>query len=173
MKQQVIVYWLIPAEPERELFREIVRILAQQFDAPLFEPHLTLFSSSEDQQMPETILPEIEAKPVRLKIHDIGFSPQFTKTLFVRFVSNRVFDDLVVDLGCSVGLKASSPSDPHLSLLYKEMPAPAKEQLAATIKLPFQEVAFDSVKAMRCISPTTTAADVESWGEIATRSLRA
>jgi len=170
--QEVMVYWLIPAEPERELFREIIRILAHQFNAPLFEPHLTLFATPPDQEAPKAVLPEIKAKLVRLKIRKISFSPEFTKTLFIRFDSSRALDELVIDLAKAVGSRAKAPADPHLSLLYKKMPAAAKKQLASTIKLPFHEVAFDSIAAVSSVSPAKTAADVETWRVTATLVLK-
>jgi hypothetical protein len=49
MKKIVTIYWLIPANPERELFLELVRILAKQFGAPKFEPHLTLGRAKDRQ----------------------------------------------------------------------------------------------------------------------------
>jgi hypothetical protein len=63
--------------------------------------------------------------------------------------------------------------NPHLSLLYKNMPATARRQLADSIKVPFSEVIFDSLKAVRCISPIQSAADVEAWRVIAAKSLGA
>jgi hypothetical protein len=32
-----------------------------------------------------------------------------------------------------------------------------------SIEVPFPEVTFDSLKAVRCISPTRNCADVEAW----------
>src|SRR6266542_3735225 len=85
----VIAYWLIPAEPARGFFQGVINDLARRYDAPLFEP--------------------------------------------------------------------------HLSLLYKKMPAIARRELAYSIKVPFSEVIFDALKAVRCISPTQSRADVEAW----------
>jgi hypothetical protein len=58
-----------------------------------------------------------------------------------------------------------------LSLLYKNMRATARPELAESIKGPFSEVIFDSLKAVRCISPTRSRADVEAWQVMATREL--
>jgi hypothetical protein len=61
--------------------------------------------------------------------------------------------------------------NPHLSLLYKNMPATARRELADSIKVPFSEVIFDSLKAVRCISPAQSGADVDAWRVIAIREL--
>ena len=80
---------------------------------------------------------------------------------------SKSLDQLVVDLAGA----RRSVRDPHLSLLYKKLPDSTKKQLASTIKLPFREVVFDSIKAVRCVSPTQTRADVESWRTIASKRL--
>jgi hypothetical protein len=170
-KRTATVYWLIPAEPERELFSEIIRILAKQFDAPRFEPHVTIFTAPQDRQ-PRKTLRQLATTPIRLKIRDISFSRKFTKTLFVRFKSSAGLEKVILDLARATKSRAKPSINPHLSLLYKKVDVSTKRELAATIKLPFREVIFDSIKAMRCISPTTTPAEVKAWRVLATKSLR-
>ena len=167
-RKTATVYWLVPAEPYRELFREIIRILAKQSNAPRFEPHLTLFVTSQSPQAAKKGLRQLKAGPIRLKIREIAYSSKFTKTLFVRVAPTKSLDRLVVDLAGS----AKSLRDPHISLIYKKISARTKKELASTIRLPFRSVVFDSVKAVRCPFPTTTRADVEAWRVIATKSLR-
>jgi 2'-5' RNA ligase len=172
MKKTATVYWLLPAIPERDLFCEVVRILRKEFRAPNFEPHLTLFSASKDRQSPKKILKQISMRPIRLTTRGVGFSPEFTKTLFVRFKSSDTLRKLVVDLGRAAKSRAKAPSDLHVSLLYKKLPRTAKKQLAAVMKLPFRSVVFDSIAAVRCASPSRTAADVAGWKILAKKSLR-
>src|SRR5437868_9044691 len=83
-KSRATIYWLVPAKPEYELFRDLIRILAKQMNAPVFEPHLTLGATEVDSS-PGQILRQIQSAPVRLRIREIAHSSKFTKTLFVRF----------------------------------------------------------------------------------------
>jgi 2'-5' RNA ligase len=166
-----IAYWLVPADPARELLREIIGILAKQFDAPRFEPHLTIFATPGAGKSPKHALKQIQAKSIRLRLRGIGFSSQFTKTLFVRLTSNQAFERLVIDLRRATNSRGKASINPHVSLLYKKIPVPIGKELASTIKLPFDEIIFDSINAMRCASPTKTRADVEAWRVITTRSL--
>jgi hypothetical protein len=168
MKKRAIVYWLIPARPERELFRQLTRILARQFDAPRFEPHLTLCLALQDRRSPAKILRQLKAKSVRLRVRGIGYSSKFTKTLFVRFPPAKSLDRLVADLVGAV----KPVLDPHMSLVYKSLPARAKRELASTLKLPIRKVEFDVIKAVCCPFPTKSRADVKAWRVIATKSLR-
>ena len=167
-----VAYWLIPAEPQRELFREIVSILAQQHGAPLFEPHMTLLVARQNEKKAAKLLRAVKASPVRLKIRSVESSSKFTKSLFVRLISNKSLDDLTGMLTPASGPRFNPPRDPHMSFLYKKLPAAVKRELAATIKLPFREITFDSIKAVRCVAPTTTQREVEAWRVIATKHLR-
>jgi len=165
MKKRVAVFWLIPAKPQRELFSKIIRILAVEFDAPRFEPHLTLCRAPEEQ--PAKFLRKIRASPIRLRICGIAYSDKFTKTLFISFENKARLEKLVRDLGG----RAKSLRDPHLSLIYRRLPTAIKRELAATIKLPFRDVLFDVIKAVNCVSPIDTRQDVESWRSVATKRL--
>jgi Cyclic phosphodiesterase-like protein len=171
-KKRLIVYWLIPAKPERELFRELIRILAKSFGAARFEPHLTLGVAKGPQarklsQSRRKVLPGVRAGPIRLRIRGVGFSSKFTKTVFVRFHPSPGLRRLALDV---VG-DAKSLRDPHLSLLYTKLPSWMKEELAPAIKLPLKHVVFDTLQAVRCPSPTETRAEVESWRGIASKRL--
>jgi hypothetical protein len=165
-KKTVVVYWLIPAQPERELFRDLICILAKPFNAPQFEPHLTICRAP-DRESSRKVLRRVKAAPIRLRVRGIGFSSQFTKTLFVRLHSDRALQKLIVELGG----QAISLRDLHLSLLYKKLSPSLKKELASAIKLPLRQIVFDSLKAVRCPSPTETRADVETWRTIATKRL--
>jgi hypothetical protein len=165
MKKRITVYWLIPAKPERDLFGDIIGILAQQFHAARFEPHVTL-CKAEDGQPVRTTLRQIRATPIRLRIRAISHSSKFTQTLMVQLAPNRAVQRLVEELGGSKHVQ-----NPHLSLLYKNLPAASRRSLAAAITLPFREVTFDYVKAVSCITPPKTKSDVESWRTLTTRRL--
>ncbi len=70
-------------------------------------------------------------------------------------------------LNQSIRTAAQDSSDyqlnPHLSLLYQRMSIQERRVLARSIEILFFEVTFDSLKAVRCISPTKSRADVEAW----------
>ena len=165
------VYWLIPARAERELFFSLIRILARELDAPLFEPHLTLFSTTEDGRSAAKHLKKVQAGPVSLTIRDVQFSAVFTKTLFVRFRPSAALHRFVARLQRNAGLPLRKISDPHLSLCYKKLPAKSKRELLSAIRLPLREVAFDCLKVVVCPVPTRTAEEVKAWRVIGRKKL--
>jgi len=69
-KATAIAYWLIPARPVRELFSEIIRILAEELGAPRFEPHLTLFAAPGSDQSARRLLHRIKAQRIHLAVRD-------------------------------------------------------------------------------------------------------
>ena len=172
MKKTAIVYFLLPAKPERDLFCEIVRILRKEFRAPDFDPHLTLFVSTKSHESPEKVLRQVRAHPIKLNIRGVAFSAKFTKTLFIRFKSSPALKRLAVDLGRAAKCSTKGPKDPHVSLLYQKIPRRVKKELARVIKLPFRSARFDSIAAVRLTVPVRNRADVTKWKIVAKKSLR-
>ena len=157
----VTVLWLRPAEPVLGALRALVARLAAECDAPVFEPHLTLGPGSPDS------LKDVASRPIRLRTVGIGFTAQFTKTLFVRLE----LSEKLPALRHSLGIENTGAFDPHISLLYRELAEERKAQLARSIALPFASVPFDSLAVIRCPDPTNSRADVESWEIVASQKL--
>jgi 2'-5' RNA ligase len=169
----VIAYWLIPAEPARSFFQAVINDLAHQHDAPVFEPHVTVFVGVDRAGAAERALSQVarEWYPTKLKKLQIDHSDEFIKTLFVQFVLNTQLRQLNENIRKAGQDSSRYELKPHLSLLYKTMPAAARYKLADSITVPYSEVSFDAIKAVRCISPTRSRADVEVWRVVASTEL--
>jgi 2'-5' RNA ligase len=169
----VIAYWLIPAEPARSFFQGVIDDLARRYDAPLFEPHVTVHVGSNGADAVERALSLAAhaCKLIKLKTLEISHSSEFIKTLFVQFGLNTDLRQLNEIIRNTAQDSSHYELKPHLSLLYKKMPAIARRELADSIKVPFSEVIFDALKAVRCISPTQSQADVEAWRVVAATEL--
>lgn len=161
----VIAYWLIPAEPARGFFQGLIEDLACRYDAPRFEPHVTIHVGANHADSAEKALSKAarECQPINLKALGIDHSDEFIKTLFVQFAPNRKLRHLNAIIRTTAQDPVHYELKPHLSLLYKSLPAVVRRDLADSIKAPFSEVVFDSLKAVHCISPTHSRADVEAW----------
>jgi hypothetical protein len=173
MKKPAITYWLIPAKPVHSFFQDLISDLARRYDAPVFEPHMTIHVGLHRFDVAEKVAAEASAccGCIKVKMLEIGHSSEFTKTLFVQFASDAKLSRLN-DIIRNVAQDSSNYQlKPHLSLLYKKMPTAARRKLADSIKLPFSEVVFDSIKVVRCISPTRSRAHVESWRVLAVKAL--
>lgn len=172
MPRRAIVFWLVPAQPERELFHGIISILARQLDAPAFEPHVTLFSTENDVRLVNRIFRTIKAEPIRLTLNGIRFSSAYTKTLFARFRPSEELNEFVAAMQTAGGKRPAKVADPHLSLCYKHLSVATERKLAQLIRVPLRDVLFDTIYAVRCSSATRKATDVETWEIIARRKMR-
>ncbi len=174
-RSSVIAYWLIPGELAHRFFQRLIKDLARRYDAPFFEPHLTIYVGANDANAAEKALSKAagEWQTIDLKALGINHSDEFIKTLFVQFAMNRKLRQLHQTIRNAAQDLSGYELNPHLSLLYKNMPATARRELANSIKVPFSEVIFDSLKVVRCISPTQSGAEVEAWHVVAAKSLGA
>ena len=173
IRQTVIAYWLMPSEPARGSFQQIINDLARRYDAPVFEPHVTVHVGADHADAANNALRDAasQCKPIGLTPLGIDQSDEFIKTLFVQF-------SMSAGLRKISGIARQSGTDsshyelkPHLSLLYKNLPATARRELTTSLNVPLLEVTFDAIKAVRCVSPTESRADVEAWHIVAAAAL--
>ncbi len=173
VKQTVIAFWLIPAEPAHTLLQGVINDLARRYDAPVFEPHVTIHVAADRADLAETVLEHAarECKGISLTPLGIDQSEEFVKTLFVQFVLSAELRRINENIRNAAHDALAYELNPHLSLLYNKMDAAARRDLALSMKVPFRQIMFDAIKAVRCISPTRSRADVEAWRIVAAASL--
>ncbi len=171
VRETVIAYWLLPAEPARSFFQRIINDLSRELDAPAFKPHVTVHVGADRADLAEAALEHAarECTEIRLTPCGIDQSEEFIKTLFVQFALTPELRQLNEMIRESAHDSLHYDLKPHLSLLYKKTSAATRRELAASIRVPFSEVSFDALEAIRCVSPTQSAADVEAWQLVAAR----
>ena len=164
-RRTVIAHWLIPAEPAHHFFQDLINDLARRYDAPVFGPHVTIYVGADSTDALETVLSKAAqtCKPIVLQALEMSHSDEFIKTLFVEFGLNSKLRQLNQVIRSAAQDSSDYDLKPHLSLLYKRMSVQTRRQLARSIEMPFSQVVFDSLKAVRCISLTLSRADVEVW----------
>jgi 2'-5' RNA ligase len=172
-RQTVIAYWLIPSEPARTFFQRIINALARRCDAPVFEPHVTIHVGADRAEAANSALGNAarECKLIGLTPIGIDQSDEFIKTLFVQFGMSAALQKANEIIRKAANDSSAYELKPHLSLLYKKLAAATRRELAASIEVPFSKVTFDAIKAVRCVSPTKSHADVEAWRVVAAASL--
>jgi 2'-5' RNA ligase len=171
--QTVIAYWLTPSEPAHGFFQRIVNDLARRCDAPVFEPHVTIHVGADRADAAKNALGAAarERKLIGLKPLGIDQSGEFIKTLFVQFTMNAELSKISGIIREAANDSAQYELKPHLSLLYKNLAVATRYELAASMNVPLSEVTFDAIKAVRCVSPTESSADVQAWRVVAAASL--
>jgi 2'-5' RNA ligase len=172
-RQIVIAYWLIPAEPARSFFQGAIDDLARRYDAPVFEPHVTVHVGVNCTDKVDGVLSNGArgCERIVLQVLEVSGSSEFVKTLFVQFAVTTQLQQLNHSIRTAARDSSDYQLNPHLSLLYKRMSIQDRRLLTYSIEVPFPEVTFDSLKAVRCMSPTQSRADVEAWYVLAEKPL--
>lgn len=173
-EKTIATYWLMPAEPARSYFASIISDLAARFEAPIFQPHLTVYVTKPGKKNTGKLLDRALTGcrgGYRLSISGIDHSDEFTKTVFVQFEPNEKLTRLSANFRRASGVQDEYELNPHLSLIYKTMPRETKEEIANSLTLPFADVLFDSAKAVISPAKIESRADVEAWRMVAEQRL--
>jgi hypothetical protein len=72
LTDEILTYWLIPAEPALSYFRSLICELAERFDGPVFGPHVTLYTTNSDKK----IRRQFSSAPLRIAIPIVFPSPE-------------------------------------------------------------------------------------------------
>ena len=172
-RQIVIAYWLVPSEPAHSFFQRVISDLARRYDAPAFEPHVTIHVGADRANAAKHALGAAarHCKLMRLTPLRLDQSNEFIKTLFVQFAMNAELQQMNGIIRQAANDLSKYEVKPHLSLLYKNLAATTRRELTASIEVPLSEVTFDAIKVVRCVSPTQTRLDVEAWRALAKKEL--
>ena len=126
--------WLLPEEASYAgLLGEIAR-LARLFHIPPFPPHATVQGDIahplEELRLGMSALLE-GASPLELRVGAVEMSPEFFRSLYLRFAPSEGFDALRRKSGSALATAEGLSPFPHLSLSYGEYPGPAAKKAEA------------------------------------------
>ncbi|MGE4550797.1 MAG: 2'-5' RNA ligase family protein [Opitutales bacterium] len=168
MKTRHLSYWLIPTAEDSDVLQTVINELATRFEAASFPPHLTLFagpaaSDEEPRHLLDSLSPDLV--PRRLAVTHVDASDRFTMTLFLRCQP----DPQLVSLHEQIRANAPPSNyclEPHLSLLYADLPLSAKQSLAEEFSPPLKEIRFDRIRAVSHLSLIRTHKDIEDFHDL-------
>ena len=168
-----VSYWLIPEQNSRERFAEVIGELAGLYDAPSFEPHVTVYSgpgtTDEGRRVVESVVEKHQ--PVVLRASGVDFTGEYTKTLFLEFQAADEATLLCDEIHAVVSNPSIYVLRPHLSLIYKRFAADEQQRIANTISELPDLVVFDHLQAVLTPDRVTERGDVESWKVLADQAL--
>lgn len=155
--------WLKPENEVYDILRRNISRLADEFAAPVFEPHITLVSGI---RMPiDEMVGRIEsvakpAEPMTLCLGQTDFLDTYYRSLFVRIAHNEALLSLRERCLREFCLEHESYL-PHISLLYKKMDSAKKQQIISRVGNRFDLVFIpDKIHLVRVSGP------VASWEEL-------
>jgi hypothetical protein len=117
-----VAFWLVPCREERTVLQAQMIGLAVRFSAPVFIPHVTVYSCMRTPGQRElAVMAALAAgfRPVAARPSGIGSTGRLTQALFARLPDNPEISRLSRALHAGVPLPSDYQLTPHLSLLYQ------------------------------------------------------
>lgn len=161
-----IAYWLVPKEPERYELQKLIAGLAVCFKAPLFVPHVTLYScrrTASSLDLPLLATLAATTPPVTMIVEHLACKEKLTQALFVKLQNNELATSLNRRLHAAVSQSSNYKFDPHLSLLYQNIPRAQRLELAGEIKLRSKKIRFDELWAVSIPEQLDTIKALSGW----------
>jgi 2'-5' RNA ligase len=155
--------WLEPTAKDAEHFGKIIRALSKKYDAPVFLPHITLYSGIAKLGDARNAIRQCRMTQMRLRCTGVGHSGKIWKTVFV-----NVQNDHVLKLANKIlkeNLENKYEFRPHISLIYKNLDTRTRRRIARDIRAK-QYVTFDRISVIK------SSKAVASWKRKATRCLK-
>lgn len=168
-----VSYWLVPASPDRELFRKTIDLLAGKARGPLFDPHITLFSGVlADGEDPGAVLSHVASRfdPLELTCGHTAHSGLLFKTLYIEF-SYQAVAPLANAIRDRSRRQSSYRLEPHLSLLYASLSSDLRSRLADEVSFNGKRVRFGELVAIVPGDGQTDFQQVAGWQVCARREL--
>ncbi|MGB5962564.1 MAG: cyclic phosphodiesterase-like protein [Coleofasciculaceae cyanobacterium] len=169
-----ISFWLIPGREDLAYFQEIIDTLAQEYNAPTFTPHVTIYSGEYALEQLPSIIEQAtqEIKSLSLSVEQVLYTEEFTKSLFVQFYQSSTLSQISETLRSCAKIPSKFTLNPHLSLIYQHLTEDIKKELITKINLPKSEVFFNEVRVISTSHKVETRKDVEIWKLLYTKSLQ-
>src|SRR5438046_9655504 len=114
----------MPAEPARKFFQGLIEELARRFDAPVFEPHVTVHVGPNHAGAAEKALAQSahECEPVNLEAPGMDQSDEVIKTLFVQFKTDKELQHLNAIIRSAAQDRGHYGLNPTWRVLHGDMP---------------------------------------------------
>lgn len=161
--------WIVPNRINYHYFEKIINDLSYQFNAPNFQPHVTVYTGicTEKENLKEVILRSISMyQNITLNIKGIGCSNNFFRSLYVDFGIDPILLTINKSISERMKYKEHYELQPHLSLMYNNMTMRKKLLVKKNIKLQEKYVTFDSIRVVVPGNLTKGWTDVAKWKTI-------
>jgi hypothetical protein len=155
MAQTEYAFWLMPAEPLMGQLCAVIRALATEFNAPRFDPHVTIYHGPSSRKEAGKIAGEIAARfrPLDLEMQKLDQSPVYIKTLFVQFHESDPVRSIFELARKRVAIPQEYSLGPHLSLLYQHLSEEQRLELCHRPLVPSGAYHFDGIRVVEYEPP--------------------
>ena len=166
--RKFIAVCLVPADKDKLILDNIIKSLAEKFDAYPFIPHITIYAGifmeeNKAKMLNDQALKELLLKPFTVNVKKLDHSEIFSKTLYVDFQTNSPMKKIYHYLRKKFLKYTDFNLHPHLSLIYKNnMPVGEKTKLINRLNIP-NRILFDRIDVITSPRDIMKEEDVLSW----------
>ena len=144
-----VSYWLLPRAKDAEVLAAKINQLSTEYDAPVFAPHMTLYSGVGELLPAKTIVRDVGRAfgAPRLRVGPTGQTEERAKTLYLNIERSNA----VAEMAEQIKDEAKGGDyifKPHLSLIYHDLDTDTRMALAKSSRVPLQEITFDRIQAV-------------------------
>lgn len=164
-----VAFWLVPAEPVRSWVQQQIDWLAERFSAPTFLPHLTLYTcqrSVAGQELAALAGLARQSRPLTLQSAGLSTTDRLTQTLVMRFAADESLLTMHRTLREAVQRPSPYQLEPHLSLLYMDLPDEERQRLTLEQEFPYDTVRFDELRAVAIPEQISHPRQIHSWQDL-------
>lgn len=161
-----VAFWLVPQQPDREVFQSLIIALAKRFSSPLFVPHITVYSCRRTSGQQELGVAAGLAERCRcLSMRSLGLAStsMLARTLFLNLQQDHELTSLCQSLHGAVQNPSNYSLAPHMSLLYQTLSVTEREALVDEIIAPLHEIRFSELWVMAIPEKLTCLDDYYGW----------
>jgi putative hydrolase of the HAD superfamily len=160
----VFSLWLLPTRQESVALQAIIDRLAEENGAPRFLPHVTVFTGTctRHDALPEWVAAlAAEVPPFSLSVSGVRHSSYRMESVVIGFDMHASLTSLNRGMGARLGKAPSTSLNPHLSLIYKEMPAAQRSAMVPGLACEKEHIRMDRICVAAPIGNNWFC--VESW----------
>jgi 2'-5' RNA ligase len=128
--------WLMPTGKAYETFSGLIKKLAEAYQAPVFEPHVTLLGGlmhAGDEILRWAAHLVSGQQPFSILLRTVDYQDVYFRALFVRAERTEPLQAFYIRAQELFAMQDISEYLPHLSLMYGNFPQPVKEHIIKAI----------------------------------------
>ena len=111
-----------------------------------------------------------QGSPIDLTADRLDHTESYTKTLFVQFKGSAAVRQMF-QIAKGYSPRSNYVLNPHLSLLYKKLPAPKRQELCEALDVPMGDYAFDRIRMIETELPIEDEGPVRRWRVVCDEAL--
>ena len=161
-----VAFWLVPAPSYHRTLAAVIEHLSRELNAPRFEPHVTLYAGArgaDDDVAALLTRAAHQVEPMDLRVSAVGTMPELFRTLYLELEPDPRTERLCRLFQAGLQPALDYVLNPHLSLLYKDLPGTTRVALTRRFDFAGQRITFGQMAAVRPGGGDNDWLDIARW----------